>query len=171
MDSTRKRTGKDRIAAYRARLAGEREPPAYVVANACLSAVIEARMNGETGLDPALFTERAAEIVIADGNFSREGFDNFLGQFTQSGNRAAGLPDGGENMDIVSAGLTDGERAGTCTCWRTSFAGRSGVRAERSSPNPSGPATGGQPPAAWGAVTMPTLFRADTLWLDMDYVL
>jgi hypothetical protein len=74
-------------AAYRARLAESREPPACVVANACLSAVIEARMNGETGLDPALFIERAAEIVIADGKFSQEGFDNVLGRFTQPGNR------------------------------------------------------------------------------------
>lgn len=87
MVSTRKRTGKDRTAAYRARLAESREPPAYVVANACLSAVIEARMNGETGLDPALFIDRAAENVIADGTYSQESVDNVLDRFTQPGNR------------------------------------------------------------------------------------
>ncbi|WP_368507716.1 hypothetical protein [Bradyrhizobium lupini] len=82
MDSTRKRTGKDRTAAYRARLADSREPPAYVVANACAAAVIEARMNGETGLDPAMFIERAAEIVVAGGKYSQKGFDNVLARFT-----------------------------------------------------------------------------------------
>ncbi|WP_256805751.1 hypothetical protein [Bradyrhizobium sp. Bra64] len=87
MVSTRKRTGKDRTAAYWARLAESREPPAYVVANACLSAVIEAGMNVETGLDPALFIERAAETVIADGKFSQEGFDNVLARLTQPGNQ------------------------------------------------------------------------------------
>ena len=64
-----KRTGRDRTAAYRARLAESREPPAYVVANECVAAVIEARMN-VTGLDPAMFIERAAEIVVAEGKYS-----------------------------------------------------------------------------------------------------
>jgi hypothetical protein len=59
------RTGKDRTAAYRARLVVSGEPPAYVVANATVAAVIEARMNRENGLDPAMLIERAAESRTA----------------------------------------------------------------------------------------------------------
>jgi len=81
------RTGKDRTAAYRARLVVSGEPPAYVVANAAVAAVIEARMNRETGLDPATLIERAAEIVTADARYTQEGFDNVLSRFTQPGNR------------------------------------------------------------------------------------
>jgi hypothetical protein len=81
------RAGRDRTAAYRQRLATSGEPPAYVVANATVAALIEARMNRESGLDPAEIIERAAEIVVADARFTQEGFDNVLSRFTQPGNR------------------------------------------------------------------------------------
>jgi hypothetical protein len=58
-----------------------------VVANATVAALIEARMNHESGLDPAEIIERAAEIVVADARFNQEGFDNVLSRFTQPGNR------------------------------------------------------------------------------------
>lgn len=44
-------------------------------------------MDGETGVESALFIERAADIVIANGKFSQQGFANVLARFTQPGNR------------------------------------------------------------------------------------
>ena len=54
-----------------------------------------------------------------------------------------------KERNVVVTVLTDGERAGTCTCWRTSFAGRSGVRAARSSKTHLVRRPADQSPAAW----------------------
>lgn len=87
MDDAKKRTGKERTAEYRARLSASGEPPYYVVANAFLAAVVEAKLNRDGALAPDLIIQRAAENVTSDPSYTQEGSDNVLSRFAQPRNR------------------------------------------------------------------------------------
>lgn len=76
MERQRGRSGKDRSAAYRARLAARAEPPRWRVADEFMLAVVEASQRGDTGA--AAIVALVADRVTQGDRFSREGVDNVL---------------------------------------------------------------------------------------------
>jgi hypothetical protein len=83
---TTKRTGKERTAAYRARLDASGEPPTYVVTRAISAAFLEARIRDRV-VDAVGVLQRAAEIVTAEPDYTQEGFENVLVRLTQPSDR------------------------------------------------------------------------------------
>lgn len=70
---TKPRSQAQRTADFRSRLTASREPPGYLVANAVLYAVVEAKLNGEDKVDTETLLARAVENVVADERYSVEG--------------------------------------------------------------------------------------------------
>lgn len=64
---------RDRTRAYRERLAGTGEPPAYIVANAVVTAVVEAKLANERSVDPEELLACAVASVAADSRYSDAG--------------------------------------------------------------------------------------------------
>jgi hypothetical protein len=75
------RSQAQRTADYRSRLIASREPPGYLVANAVLYAVVEAKLNGEDKVDTESLLARAAENVAADDRYSIDGVLAVINRF------------------------------------------------------------------------------------------
>jgi hypothetical protein len=76
-----------RTAEWRARCEAVGEPPGYLVANAVLYAVVEAKRNGEDKVETETLLARAIENVAADERFTVDGVMAVVNRFVQPSQR------------------------------------------------------------------------------------
>jgi hypothetical protein len=84
---TRSSPSRDRTRAYRERLAHSGEPPTYVVANAIIAAVLEAKLTGERLVDPDELLACAIANVAADNRYTAQGVESVLKRFGRPADR------------------------------------------------------------------------------------